>query len=214
MSRLTSSNARPIRILCVDDHAIVLAGLVALLDAEPDMTVVGSATTAQQSIEEFRRLRPDVTLMDLRLPDMSGVDAIAAIRHEWPEARLIVLTTFGSDVEVQRALEAGARGYLLKSMVQRELLDAIRSVHKGKPCTPSSIAARIAEYQAREVLTSRELDVLRRVADGGRNAEIATQLGIKEETVKAHLRTILTKLNARSRAHAVTIAIKHGFIAS
>jgi|SRR5213594_3013563 len=214
MSRLTSSNARPIRILCVDDHAIVLAGLVALLDAEPDMTVVGSATTAQQSIEEFRRLRPDVTLMDLRLPDMSGVDAIAAIRHEWPDARLIVLTTFGSDVEVQRALDAGARGYLLKSMVQRELLDAIRSVHKGRPCTPSSIASRIAEYQAREVLTSRELDVLRRVADGGRNAEIATQLGIKEETVKAHLRTILSKLNARSRAHAVTIAIKHGFIAS
>jgi DNA-binding NarL/FixJ family response regulator len=211
MSRVTRPNSRPIRILCVDDHAIVLAGLVALLDTEPDMSVVGSATTARQGIEEFRRLRPDVALIDLGLPDMSGVDAIAAIRRESPDARLIVLTMAESDGDVQRALDAGASGYLLKTMLQRELLDGIRSVDDSRP---STIAARAGEYRSPDGLTSRELDVLRCVADGGRNADIAAQLGIKEETVKAHLRTILTKLNARSRAHAVTIAIKHGFIAT
>lgn len=209
---MTLDNSSQIRLLCVDHHAIVLAGLVELLNAQPDMCVVGSATTGHQGIEEFCSVRPDVTLMDLQFPDMSGIDAIAAIRRESPDARIIVLTMVKRDVDAQRALEAGVRGWVLKSMLRRELFDTIRAVHDGKACVPPEIAARIAEYQPREVLTSRELEVLRRVADGGRNAEIATQLGIKEETVKAHVRTILAKLDARSRAHAVSIGFKRGFI--
>jgi two-component system NarL family response regulator len=214
MSRLTSDTSEQIRLLCLDEHAIVLAGLGALLNAQPDMRVVGSATTGHQGIEEFRSVRPDVTLMDLRFRDMSGIDAIAAIRRESPDARIVVLTMFEGDVDAQRALDAGAQGYLFKSMRQHDLFDTIRAVHSGTACVPPDIAARIAAYQGYEVLTLRELDVLQLVADGGHNAEIATQLGIKEETVKAHIRTILGKLGAHSRAHAVTIAIRRGFIST
>jgi DNA-binding NarL/FixJ family response regulator len=190
MSPLTPDALEQIRILCLDDHAIVLEGLIALLNEQPDMRVVGSATTGRQGIEQFLTVRPDVTLMDLQFPDISGIDVIAAIRRESPDARIVVLTMFEGDMDAHRALDAGAQGYLFKSMRQHDLFDAIRA----------------------EVLTSRELDVLQRVADGGHNAEIAMQLGIKQETVKAHVRTILGKLNARSRAHAVTIAIRRGFI--
>ena len=213
MLRVPSDTSRQIRLLCVDDHPIVLDGLVSLLNTQPDMRVVGSATTGHQGIETFLSVRPDVTLMDLRFRDMSGINAIAAIRRESPDARIVVLTMLEGDADAQRALHAGARGYLFKSMQPHELFDTVRAVYSGKACVPPDVAARIAAYQGHEVLTSRELSVLQGVADGGRNAEIAAQLGIKEETVKAHVRTILAKLNARSRAHAVTIGISRGLIA-
>jgi DNA-binding NarL/FixJ family response regulator len=201
-----------IRILSVDDHPVFREGVGAIINFQSDMSLVGTASNGQEAIEMFRTLRPDVTLMDLRMPDVSGLDVIIAIRAEFPDARVIVLTTFDRDVEVQRALKAGARGYLLKSMPPQQLLDMIRSVHAGKKCVPNEIAAGLAEYLGDDKLSEREIEVLRHVAAGNRNRDIAERLFIAEETVKVHLKHIMGKLRATDRTHSVTIAARRGII--
>ena len=202
----------PIRVLTVDDHQLLREGIAAVLDGQEDMTLVGQASTGREAIETFRRLRPDVTLMDLRMPDMSGIDAIAAIRAEFPNARLIVLTTYAGDVQAAAALKAGAAGYLLKNLVRKELLETIRAVHSGKRRVPPEIATEIAEHVADDQLTEREIDVLRRVAAGKSNKLIAAELAISEGTVKTHMKSILPKLAASDRTHAVMIALKRGIL--
>jgi DNA-binding NarL/FixJ family response regulator len=202
----------PIRILTIDDHPLLREGVAAMIKSQRDMELVAEASTGKEGLDRFRQHRPDITLMDLRLPDMNGIDAMAAIRTEFPDARIIVLTTFEGDVEIQRALEAGARGYLLKSMPPKELLDGIRQVHAGKKRIPPEIVAHLAEHLSDETLTSREVEVLRQVAGGNRNRDIAERLFISEETVKVHVKHVMEKLGASDRTEAVAIAIRRGII--
>jgi DNA-binding NarL/FixJ family response regulator len=201
-----------IRILSVDDHVLLRKGITALVNAEPDMKLVAEATNGQEAIEAFRLHQPDVTLMDLQMPGLNGTEAIDRIRSEFPGARIIVLTTYTGDVQVMRALKAGARAYLLKGHVHRELLETIRAVHAGQKRIPPDIAEQLAEHAADDELTRREIDVLRLIAAGNSNKLIADQLSIGEATVKSHVTNILSKLGANDRAHAVTIGLKRGII--
>ena len=201
-----------IRILTVDDHPLLHEGIATVIRSQPDMTLAAEASNGRDSIQRFREQQPDVTLKDLRLPDMSGIDALIAIRAEFPEARIIILTTFAGDVEIQRALQAGARAYMLKSMPPKELLEVIRQVHAGKKRIPPEIAAHLAEHYADESLTTREVEVLREVAGGNRNRDIADKLFITEETVKVHIKHIMEKLGASDRTQAVAIGVRRGII--
>jgi len=201
-----------IRVLCVDDHPLMREGIAAIINSQPDMALVAEATNGMEAIKAFRKHLPDVTLMDLRLPDIDGVAALMAIRADVPEARIIMLTTFEGDVEVQRALEGGARAYLLKTMPHKELVEAIRRVHAGQKCIPPFIANSLAEHLSDEDLTQREIEILRCVADGNRNREIANRLFISEQTVKIHINHVLEKLGAVHRTHAVAIAVRRGII--
>jgi DNA-binding NarL/FixJ family response regulator len=201
-----------IRILSVDDHELLRQGIAAVITSQPDMLLVSQASTGAEAIQQYRSHRPDITLMDLRLPDLSGIDAMIAIRAEFPDARVVMLTTFEGDVEIQRALEAGARGYLLKNMPPSEIVQTIRQVHMGKRRVPPEIAARIAEHMSDESLTPREVDVLKRLAGGNRNRDIADLLSISEETVKVHVKHIMDKLGAKDRTQAITIAVRRGMI--
>jgi DNA-binding NarL/FixJ family response regulator len=207
-------NSQPglIRILAVDDHHLLRSGIATLVNAEPDMKLVAEATNGQEALELYRLHRPDVTLMDLQMPAMDGAEAINEIRSEFHDARIIVLTTYRGDAQILRALKAGARGYLLKGHVHRELLDTIRAVHAGQKRIPPDIAAELAEHATDDALSSREIDVLRLIAAGNSNKLIADQLSIGEATVKSHVANILSKLGANDRAHAVTIGLKRGMI--
>ncbi len=202
----------PIRILTVDDHALLREGIAALVNAESDMKLVAEASNGLEAIKQFKLHRPDVTLMDLQMPDMRGIEATIAIRSEFPDARIIVLTTYTGDAQVVRALKAGARAYILKGHVHRELLETIRSVHAGRKRIPPEIAAEIADHAADDELTSREIGVLRLIAAGNSNKEIGGLLSIAEDTVKSHVTNILSKLGANDRTHAVTIGLKRGII--
>jgi DNA-binding NarL/FixJ family response regulator len=206
------SDSSLINVLSVDDHPLVREGIAAILEAEPDMRLVGEATNGREALQSFRRHRPDVTLMDLAMPEVDGIAAIARIRSEFSTARIIVLTSYSGDARMLAALKAGASGYLLKHTLRRELLDAIRSVNAGLRRIPPEIATEIAEHAGAEALTARELDVLRQVAAGRSNKAVATELQISESTVKAHLKTILAKLDADGRTHGVMIAVKRGII--
>jgi len=206
------SGPAPIRILAVDDHPLMREGIAALVRNQPDMLLVAEAADGREAVQRFREHRPDVTLMDLRLPDMSGIDALAAIRSEHPEARVLMLTTFEGDAEIRRALQSGARGYLLKNMPPGELLAGIREVHAGRKRIPPEVAAHLVEHLGDEGLTPRELEVLRQVAGGNRNRDIAGRLFITEETVKVHVKHVLEKLGAKDRTDAVAIALRRGII--
>jgi DNA-binding NarL/FixJ family response regulator len=201
-----------IRVFSVDDHPLLREGIAAIINNEPDMVMVAQAATGREAIHLFREHRPDVTLMDLRLPDISGIDAMIAIRNEFPGARIVMLTTFEGDVDIQRALAAGARGYILKNMPPQELIGVVRQVHAGKKRIPPEVAARLAEHVSDEALTEREKDVLKHVAGGNRNRDIAQRLFISEETVKVHVKHIMEKLGANDRTEAVTIALRRGII--
>jgi DNA-binding NarL/FixJ family response regulator len=206
-------NEQPrIRVFSVDDHPLLREGIAAIINNQPDMTVIAQSANGQDAIQQFKLHQPDVTLMDLRLPDMSGIDVMNGIRAEFPEARIIILTTFEGDVEIKRALEAGARGYLLKSMPPKELVEVIRQVHAGKKRIPSQLAAQLAEHMSDEALTTREVEVLGQIAGGNRNRDIAEQLFISEETVKVHIKHIMEKLGASDRTQAVAIGIRRGII--
>jgi DNA-binding NarL/FixJ family response regulator len=201
-----------IRIVSVDDHPLLREGIAAIINSQPDMELVSQAATGAEAIQHYRLHRPDVTLMDLRLPDLSGIDAMIAIRGEFPEARIIMLTTFEGDVELQRALQAGARGYLLKNMPPAELIQGIRHVHAGKKRIPTELAAQLAEHVSDDNLTTREVEVLWQVSGGNRNRDIAEILHISEETVKVHVKHIMEKLGARDRTQAIAIAVRRGII--
>ena len=206
------SEQTQIRILCIDDHPLLREGIDTIVGTQADMQMIAHAANAQDGIQLFRQHRPDITLMDLRLPDMNGIDAIVAIRREFPEARIMVLTTFEGDVEIQRALEAGARAYLLKSLPPKELVEAVRQVHAGKKRIPARVAAQLAEHMSDEGLTVRETEVLRRVAEGNRNRDIGERLFISEDTVKVHIKHIMEKLGASDRTQAVAIGLRRGII--
>jgi DNA-binding NarL/FixJ family response regulator len=201
-----------IRVFSVDDHPLMHQGIATVIRTQPDMSLVAEASTGEEAIQMFREHLPDVTLMDLRLPDLSGVDAMIAIRSVFPEARIIILTTFAGDVEIQHALEAGARAYILKSMPPKELVEVIRQVHAGKKRIPPEIAAHLAEHMSDESLTGREVEVLRQIAGGNRNRDIADRLSITEETVKVHIKHIMEKLGASDRTQAVAIGVRRGII--
>jgi DNA-binding NarL/FixJ family response regulator len=209
---MTEKPPRPIRILLVDDHPVLRQGVRALAADERDMEFVAEVSSGQEAINAFRSHRPDVVLMDLQMPDMNGTDAMIAIRDEFPDARFIILTTYAGDVQISRALKAGARGYLLKSLLRRELLDTIRAVHAGQKRVPAEVALQVADHLADDSLTSREIDVLRLIAAGNANKIVADKLSITEETVKGHVKSILSKLGANDRTHAVTIGLKRGII--
>jgi DNA-binding NarL/FixJ family response regulator len=209
---MTTRETPAIRILTVDDHPLLRDGIAAVLESQPDMTLVGQACNGREAIECFRRLRPDITLMDLRMPDISGIEAITVIRAEFPQARIIVLTTYAGDAQAAAALRAGAAGYMLKNQVRKELLETIRIVHSGKRRILPEIASEIAEHVADDALTEREVEVLRRVAAGKPNKLIAAELEITEGTVKTHMKSILPKLDASDRTHAVMIALKRGIL--
>jgi len=206
------ASTQTIRVLTVDDHPLLRAGISASVNTQMGMTVVAEAADGEEAITAYRTHRPDVTLMDLRLPKQNGIDAIAAIKREYPSARIIVLTTYGGDVQALRAFKAGASGYLLKSMLRTELIDTIRLVHSGHRRNPHEIASIMAEHATDDLLTAREIDVLRSIAAGNSNKTIADCLGVSEHTVKGHVRNILSKLNASDRTHAVMIALKRGII--
>jgi DNA-binding NarL/FixJ family response regulator len=201
-----------IRILSVDDHALLREGIAAIIGSQPDMLLVAQAATGFEAITQFRQHHPDVTLMDLRLPDMSGIDALIAIRSESPDACVVMLTTFEGDAEIQRALEAGARSYILKSTPAKDLVEVIRQAHLGKKRIPVEVAAHLAEHMGDEALTVREVEVLQHLAGGNRNRDIAEQLFISEETVKVHVKHIMEKLGARDRTQAVAIGVRRGII--
>jgi DNA-binding NarL/FixJ family response regulator len=206
------TEAAKIRVFSVDDHPLLREGIAAIINSQPDMLMVAQASTGREAIQQFRDHRPDVTLMDLRLPDISGIDALIAIRSEFPDARIVMLTTFDGDVEIQRSLAAGARGYVLKNMPPKELAGVVRQIHAGRKQIPQQIAAQLAEHLSDEALTERERQVLRHVADGGRNRDIAEKLFISEETVKVHLKHVMEKLGARDRTEAVAIGVRRGII--
>jgi len=206
------SKSAPIRILVVDDHQLVRVGITTLIFPESDMKVVGEASDGREAVAKYRECRPDITLMDLQMPEMGGFDAIVAIRGEFPEARIIVLTTYTGDVQAQRAMKAGAQGYVLKNLLHKELLQTIRMVYGGRKAMAAEVAAGVAEHTGEEGLTPKEVDVLRQIAAGNANKEIAAQLGITEETVKSRVKNLLDKLGANDRTHAVTIALKRGII--
>ncbi len=201
-----------IRVLSVDDHPLLREGIAMIVNSQADMTMVSQAAGGSEAIQKYREHKPDVTLMDLRLPDLSGIDAMIAIRAEFPDARIIMLTTFEGDVEIQRALEAGARGYLLKNMPPSEIVQAIRQVHAGKKRVPPEVASQLAEHMASESLTAREVDVLKQLAGGNRNRDIGELLGISEETVKVHVKHLMDKLGASDRTQAIAIAVRRGII--
>jgi len=206
------SDAPRIRVFCVDDHPLMREGIAIVIRNEPDMQLVAEASTGQDAIRGFREHRPDVTLMDVRMPDMGGIDALLAIRTEFANARVIMLTTFEGDAEIKRALEAGAQGYMLKSMPRKQLVDVIRKVHGGKKHIPNEVAAQLMEHLGAETLSKREVEVLQKVADGNRNRDIAALLFISEDTVKGHVKHIMGKLRASDRTEPVAIGIRRGFI--
>jgi DNA-binding NarL/FixJ family response regulator len=205
-------SGKPIRILTVEDHPVFRAGLTTIITSEPDLLLIGQATNGAEAIAEFRRHHPDITLMDLRLPGINGTDTLIAIRGEYPHARIIMLTTADGDVDIQRAMRAGAWGYILKSTPQQELLKVVRSVHAGRRHVPPEVAVRLAEHLGKEDLTTRELEVLRLIRDGYRNKQIADQLTIAETTVSFHIKNLVDKLEANDRTHAVTIALRRGLL--
>ena len=206
------SSLSPIKVLSVDDHPLLREGIAAIIGSQPDMVLVSQAATGHEAIRQYRAHHPDVTLMDLRLPDISGINVVNAIRGEFPEARIVMLTTFEGDVEIQRALEAGARGYLLKNMPPDEMVDVIRQVHAGKKRIPAEVAAHLAEHMGDEGLTAREIQVLRHISGGNRNRDIADKLFISEETVKVHIKHIMDKLGAKDRTQAIAIAVRRGIV--
>jgi DNA-binding NarL/FixJ family response regulator len=206
------NSAGSIRILSVDDHPMLREGIAAVLASEADMLLVAEASNGSEAVEQFRIHRPDVTLMDVQMPELNGIDAITKIREEFPNARIIVLTTYTGDAQAARAFKAGASGYLLKNMVRKELVDTIRMVHAGKKKIPAEIAVEMAQHHSDDALTEREIQVLREVAAGNANKMVAQLLHVSEETVKAHMKSILSKLGANDRTHAVTIAVKRGII--
>jgi DNA-binding NarL/FixJ family response regulator len=206
------AEAHVIRVMAVDDHPLMMAGISGEINAQPDMRVVAEASDGDEALALFRKHHPDITLMDIRMPKVNGIDAISAIRQEFPRARIIVLTTASGDVQAVRAFKAGAVGYLLKNLLRTELVETIRLVHKGGKRVPPEIAQQIAEHAADDSITERELDVLRGVAKGGSNKIIASDLDISEHTVKNHLKNILSKLDASDRTHAVMIALKRGIL--
>ena len=207
-----SDDPVPIRVLCVDDHPVVRQGIAGLIAVQADMTLVAEAVDGREAILQFRAHRPDVTLMDLQMPEMNGLDAIGAIRGEFPDARIVVLTTYAGDVQALRALKAGARGYLLKNSMHKELLDTIRAVHAGKKALSPDVSFELAEHATDDVLTPAEIRVLRLIAQGNANKEIARALSLSEETVKGQVRNILSKLDAKDRTHAAMIGFKRGII--
>jgi DNA-binding NarL/FixJ family response regulator len=206
------STVQPIRVLSVDDHPLLSEGIATMINNEPDMKLVATASTGKEGILKHREIKPDITLMDLRLPDLSGIDVMIAIRTESPDARIILLTMFAGDVEIQRALAAGAHGYLLKSMPSEQMVETIRQAYTGKKRVPPEVASNLAEHFSEEPLTNREIEVLRHLTEGNRNRDIAKRLFIAEETVKVHLKHIMEKLGASDRTHAMAIAARRGFI--
>lgn len=206
------SSTQPIRILTVDDHPLLREGIASLVATEPDLAIVAEASNGREAIDQFRKNRPDITLMDLSMAEMNGIEAITQIVAEFPGARIIVLTTYSGDAQIFRALKAGAYGYLLKGSLRKELLETIRAVHAGKRRISPEAAGQVAEYATEDALTSREIEVVKLIAQGNANKVIADRLSITEDTVKAHVRSILSKLAANDRTHAVTIAIKRGII--
>jgi DNA-binding NarL/FixJ family response regulator len=208
---MTDDSSR-IRVLCVDDHPMLRQGLAALIAATPDMKLVAEAASGREAIQQFRTHRPDVTLMDLQMPEMGGLDAIIAIRNEFPDARIIVLTTYAGDAQALRAMQAGARGYLLKNVLHKELVDTIRAVHAGRKALDPEVSFELAEHATDDALTPAEIRVLRLIAQGNANKEIARALSLSEETVKGQVRNILSKLDAKDRTHAAMIGLKRGII--